>query len=179
MSSRGILDPIFDPPTPPQSGTNSRSQSPLTCGTHKYKPLKQKVQERYESKDPFFSFEFFPPRTANGALNLLARYVFALHQTIIENYTISFAAGWWCSNSAILSPRDYRFFIIEAMNSADTTINIQYVYCLWLLIKFIHVQSNPGNFTVSKISVHFSCLYHLYTFSCSPSFGTRHWCNLC
>jgi len=73
MSSRGILDPIFDPPTPPQSGTNSRSQSPLTCGTHKYKPLKQKVQERYESKDPFFSFEFFPPRTANGALNLLAR----------------------------------------------------------------------------------------------------------
>lgn len=73
MSTRGIPDPLFDPPTPPRSGEGSRSQSPfLTC--HRFKPLRLKVQERVDSKDPFFSFEFFPPRTANGALNLLARW---------------------------------------------------------------------------------------------------------
>lgn len=74
MSTRGIPSEIFDPPTPPHSTDCSRSQSPFSV-LNKFKPLRQKVLDRYESKDPFFSFEFFPPRTANGALNLLSRSV--------------------------------------------------------------------------------------------------------
>ena len=74
MSTRGIHDPIFDPPPTPPSTDSSRSQSP-SPGPYKFKPLSARILERYETKDPFFSFEFFPPRTANGALNLLARYV--------------------------------------------------------------------------------------------------------
>lgn len=68
------MDPVFDPPTPPTSGSgdSSRSQSP-SINLYKFRPLSLKVQDRYDSKDPFFSFEFFPPRTANGALNLLSR----------------------------------------------------------------------------------------------------------
>lgn len=65
----------YNPPTPPSSSI-SRSQSPFT-GSSKFMPLCQKVLNRFENKEPFFSFEFFPPRTANGALNLLARYAYA------------------------------------------------------------------------------------------------------
>ena len=32
-----------------------------------------KIQSRIESKDKFFSLEFFPPRTKSGAINLLSR----------------------------------------------------------------------------------------------------------
>lgn len=35
--------------------------------------LIEKIQRRIESGDPFFSLEFFPPRTKSGAVNLLAR----------------------------------------------------------------------------------------------------------
>lgn len=35
--------------------------------------LKEKIQARIDSKDKFFSLEFFPPRTKSGAVNLLAR----------------------------------------------------------------------------------------------------------
>lgn len=38
-----------------------------------YHSLKEKIQSRIESKDKFFSLEFFPPRTKGGAVNLLAR----------------------------------------------------------------------------------------------------------
>lgn len=72
MSTRGIADPCLDPLLASASADSSRSQSPLVTA-YKFRPLCLKVQDRYESKDPFFSFEFFPPRTANGALNLLAR----------------------------------------------------------------------------------------------------------
>lgn len=76
MSTRGIPDPLFDDPpsaSPTSSGESSRSQSP-SFNLYKFRPLNHRIQDRYESREPFFSFEFFPPRTANGALNLLARY---------------------------------------------------------------------------------------------------------
>lgn len=38
-----------------------------------YKPLSEKILARIESGEPFFSLEFFPPRTKSGAVNLLAR----------------------------------------------------------------------------------------------------------
>ena len=37
------------------------------------KTLIEKVRSRIASKDPFFSLEFFPPKTKSGAVNLLAR----------------------------------------------------------------------------------------------------------
>lgn len=38
-----------------------------------YQPLSEKIQAKIESGEPFFSLEFFPPRTKSGACNLLAR----------------------------------------------------------------------------------------------------------
>ncbi len=38
-----------------------------------YIPLSEKILARIESGEPFFSLEFFPPRTKSGAVNLLAR----------------------------------------------------------------------------------------------------------
>jgi methylenetetrahydrofolate reductase (NADPH) len=35
--------------------------------------LAEKIRLRIESGDKFFSLEFFPPRTKEGAVNLLAR----------------------------------------------------------------------------------------------------------
>ena len=40
-----------------------------------YQSLNEKIKARIESKDKFFSLEFFPPRTKGGAVNLLARLV--------------------------------------------------------------------------------------------------------
>ncbi|KAK4299390.1 hypothetical protein Pmani_028322, partial [Petrolisthes manimaculis] len=39
-----------------------------------YHSLGEKIQGRVESRDKFFSLEFFPPRTKGGAVNLLARF---------------------------------------------------------------------------------------------------------
>ena len=39
------------------------------------KNLKDKIRSRILSNDKFFSLEFFPPRTKEGAVNLIARYV--------------------------------------------------------------------------------------------------------
>ena len=36
--------------------------------------LIEKVNHRIASKDPFFSLEFFPPRTPNGAVNLVGKF---------------------------------------------------------------------------------------------------------
>ena len=43
--------------------------------TYTYKRLIDRILEKQASGDPFFSLEFFPPRTANGAVNLISRYV--------------------------------------------------------------------------------------------------------
>ena len=41
--------------------------------TYRYRRLIDRVHDRIESRDPFFSLEFFPPRTASGAVNLISR----------------------------------------------------------------------------------------------------------
>ncbi|XP_002737338.1 methylenetetrahydrofolate reductase (NADPH) [Saccoglossus kowalevskii] len=39
-----------------------------------YTRLIDRIQKRINSKEKFFSLEFFPPRTANGAVNLVSRF---------------------------------------------------------------------------------------------------------
>ena len=39
----------------------------------KYKKLIDRIHDKIELGEPFFSLEFFPPRTANGAVNLISR----------------------------------------------------------------------------------------------------------
>ena len=36
--------------------------------------LAEKILKRIQANDPFFSLEFFPPRTEQGAANLIGRY---------------------------------------------------------------------------------------------------------
>lgn len=36
--------------------------------------LIEKIQARIDEKKPFFSFEFFPPKTEEGAVNLYIRF---------------------------------------------------------------------------------------------------------
>ncbi len=36
--------------------------------------LASKIQEKIQKKEIFFSLEFFPPRTPNGAVNLIAKF---------------------------------------------------------------------------------------------------------
>lgn len=36
--------------------------------------LIEKIQGRIDEKKPFFSFEFFPPKTEEGAVNLYIRF---------------------------------------------------------------------------------------------------------
>ena len=55
---------------------NERCQSPTDFDyTSGNKSLAEKIRLRIESGEKFFSLEFFPPRTKEGAVNLLARYV--------------------------------------------------------------------------------------------------------
>lgn len=48
----------------------AREQTAAPCA---YVPLRRRVEERISSKDPWFSLEFFPPRTEKGAANLIGR----------------------------------------------------------------------------------------------------------
>ena len=40
----------------------------------KSQTLIEKIQDHIANKKKFFSLEFFPPRTPNGAVNLVARF---------------------------------------------------------------------------------------------------------
>lgn len=40
-----------------------------------YRSLTERMDRRIQSGDPWYSLEFFPPRTANGAVNLVSRSV--------------------------------------------------------------------------------------------------------
>lgn len=54
---------------------DERSQSPTDFDyTSGNKSLSAKIRSRIDSGEKFFSLEFFPPRTKEGAVNLLARY---------------------------------------------------------------------------------------------------------
>ena len=50
----------------PGKKSSSVPSTPLT--------LIEKINHRISSGDPFFSLEFFPPRTPNGAVNLLGKF---------------------------------------------------------------------------------------------------------
>jgi len=80
---------VFSPPASADSGyawlnNASPPDSPLTTpgGSRPASPLMfnsfdasltEKIKARIETKDKFFSLEFFPPRTKSGAVNLLSR----------------------------------------------------------------------------------------------------------
>ncbi|XP_065187108.1 methylenetetrahydrofolate reductase (NADPH)-like [Sycon ciliatum] len=62
---------------PSSSGESSRSQSPASSGFGDdgwNGRIIEKINGRIKSKAPFFSLEFFPPRTPAGASNLVARF---------------------------------------------------------------------------------------------------------
>ena len=58
--------------SPASTPDSSRPASPLMFSTYEA-TLAEKVRARIESKDKFFSLEFFPPRTKAGAVNLMSR----------------------------------------------------------------------------------------------------------
>ena len=64
-----MASPVDSINTTPDS---SRPASPLMFNTYEA-TLNEKIKARIESKDKFFSLEFFPPRTKAGAVNLMSR----------------------------------------------------------------------------------------------------------
>ena len=69
-----LLHFISEPTTANDSSSfdvsSSRASSP---NRFEYEPLIDRIRRRLENGDRFFSLEFFPPRTANGANNLIQR----------------------------------------------------------------------------------------------------------
>ncbi|CDQ76670.1 unnamed protein product [Oncorhynchus mykiss] len=55
------------------SKESSRSSTPV-LDTDRTDRLRDKMRHRTESGDHWFSLEFFPPRTASGAVNLISRF---------------------------------------------------------------------------------------------------------
>jgi methylenetetrahydrofolate reductase (NADPH) len=68
-------------PHPHSEGSSSGSESSKDssrCSTpgldpERHEKLRDKMKRRMESGDKWFSLEFFPPRTAHGAVNLISR----------------------------------------------------------------------------------------------------------
>ncbi|XP_032087921.1 methylenetetrahydrofolate reductase isoform X3 [Thamnophis elegans] len=61
------------------SSSGESSQNSSRCSTpildmERHERLREKMRRRQESGDKWFSLEFFPPRTANGAVNLISRF---------------------------------------------------------------------------------------------------------
>ena len=50
-----------------------RTKKQQSLPTYKYTRLIENIQHHIQGGDKFFSLEFFPPRTANGAANLIGR----------------------------------------------------------------------------------------------------------
>ncbi|XP_020037237.2 methylenetetrahydrofolate reductase (NADPH) isoform X2 [Castor canadensis] len=69
-------------PHPRSEGSSSGSESSKDssrCSTpgldpERHEKLRDKMKRRMESGDKWFSLEFFPPRTAHGAVNLISRF---------------------------------------------------------------------------------------------------------
>ena len=59
------------------SKESSRCSTPLLDADRSDR-LREKMRKRMESGDPWFSLEFFPPRTASGAVNLISRHASTL-----------------------------------------------------------------------------------------------------
>ena len=57
-----------------EDSTNSRPSTPeCFFPAQKYTNLITRIQDKIANNEPYFSLEFFPPRTANGAVNLISR----------------------------------------------------------------------------------------------------------
>ncbi|XP_048077722.1 methylenetetrahydrofolate reductase (NADPH) isoform X6 [Ursus arctos] len=78
-----VNEPRGDGGPPPRSeGSSSGSESSKEssrCSTPGLDPerhdrLREKMRRRMDSGDKWFSLEFFPPRTAEGAVNLISRF---------------------------------------------------------------------------------------------------------
>ncbi|KAL8198290.1 UNVERIFIED_CONTAM: hypothetical protein K2H54_003643 [Gekko kuhli] len=54
------------------SRDSSRCSTPV-LDAERHDRLREKMRRRQESGDKWFSLEFFPPRTSNGAVNLISR----------------------------------------------------------------------------------------------------------
>uniref|UniRef100_A0A8C4Q542 Methylenetetrahydrofolate reductase (NAD(P)H) n=1 Tax=Eptatretus burgeri TaxID=7764 RepID=A0A8C4Q542_EPTBU len=67
-----------------QSGGSQQAVSRRGRRTSGWTPaglrLREAMEHRLTSGDPWFSFEFFPPRTPNGATNLIARFLFTFNR---------------------------------------------------------------------------------------------------
>lgn len=59
------------PPNSPMQKCSSASLSSLL--NREYRPLIERMKKMIDNNESFFSMEFFPPKTANGVANLLAR----------------------------------------------------------------------------------------------------------
>ncbi|KFU95332.1 Methylenetetrahydrofolate reductase, partial [Chaetura pelagica] len=55
------------------SKDSSRCSTPV-LDADRHERLREKMRRRQDSGDKWFSLEFFPPRTANGAVNLISRF---------------------------------------------------------------------------------------------------------
>ena len=67
-----MLNVDLDSDSPTSTHPTSRCDSPLLLPSPETS-LIDKINSKIESKDKFFSLEFFPPRTKSGAINLLSR----------------------------------------------------------------------------------------------------------
>lgn len=56
------------------SKDSSRCSTPV-LDIERHERLRDKMRRRIEAGDKWFSLEFFPPRTASGAVNLISRSV--------------------------------------------------------------------------------------------------------
>lgn len=69
MGSRKSSDPVMN------GSDGSQSNTPQILPTYKYRRLIDRIMDRVQTRSKFFSLEFFPPRTAVGAVNLITRFV--------------------------------------------------------------------------------------------------------
>lgn len=68
----GSLNPRLEGSSSESSKDSSRCSTP-GLDPERHERLKEKMRRRMESGDKWFSLEFFPPRTAQGAVNLISR----------------------------------------------------------------------------------------------------------
>nr|KAF6506698.1 methylenetetrahydrofolate reductase [Rousettus aegyptiacus] len=69
----GSLNPRLEGSSSESSKDSSRCSTP-GLDPERHERLKEKMRRRMESGDKWFSLEFFPPRTAQGAVNLISRF---------------------------------------------------------------------------------------------------------
>ncbi|VDM68696.1 unnamed protein product, partial [Strongylus vulgaris] len=52
---------------------------------NKYVPLHERINRRIKDGTPFFSLEFFPPKTANGVANFFTRHVYCFLKLFLKS----------------------------------------------------------------------------------------------